>query len=211
MNPPHLYAIEGLDGTGKSTLATSLARELDAHLTCTPPAPLRPLRDSIEAGLNHDPVAVQVFYAATVLAVSAEIRPHLLAGRNVVVDRWWASTLAYAGMRGRSAALDALEPFIVPSEWTIFLDADDTCRRTRLVSRGMSAHDVPTLEPIHAATLRAAFRSSLRHPVCGHSLWVDTSERSPDAVLGAVMRGLRGEERQASLFDGDQPTRHALG
>jgi len=83
---PLLIVVEGLDGSGKPTLARGLADALGAVRMTTPSDALRSLRRDILDGLRHDSLAIELFYAATVQAASAEIGEHLSARRSVVVQ-----------------------------------------------------------------------------------------------------------------------------
>lgn len=198
--PGRLLAFEGLDGAGKTTLSQLVAARLGAAWFTTPSAAFRPLRDAAEAALGHDPLALQALYAATVLATCAEIRPVLASGRDVVVDRWWASTLVYAGQRGRSFPAESMEDFVVPAQFTVFVDAADEVRAARLAARGLSAHDRDTLPALAAADLRARYATVLRRPVMGRTLAVDATDRAPGALVEAVLRGMAGSERQGVLW-----------
>ena len=95
-------AFEGGEGCGKSTQAQRLADHLDARLTREPggtPAGER-LRDIV-----LDPATGELDFRAEVLLIAAAradhvaqvIRPALAAGRDVVCDRYVASSLAYQG------------------------------------------------------------------------------------------------------------------
>ena len=76
MRPPgRLLVLEGLDGSGKTTLARALADHLGA-VPCTTPDPrLRAVRQVVDEALAADPLAGPLFYASTVLAASAQILP----------------------------------------------------------------------------------------------------------------------------------------
>jgi len=100
-------AFEGGEGSGKSTQAALLASRLGALLTREPGGtPLgRHIRQLV---LGPDvPDQVDIRAEALLLAadraqhVSSVIRPTLLSGRDVVSDRYAASSLAYQGY-GRS-------------------------------------------------------------------------------------------------------------
>lgn len=102
---------EGIDGCGKSTHARRVARARDALFV------FEPGDTPVGADLRH-----WILDAATPMTPSTEalllladrshhvhsvIEPALESGRNVVADRYYASTLAYQGY-GRGVDLDEL-------------------------------------------------------------------------------------------------------
>ncbi|MEY2463958.1 MAG: hypothetical protein QOH64_2096, partial [Acidimicrobiaceae bacterium] len=110
-------AFEGGEGTGKSTQARLLAERLDAVLTHEPGATtigmeLRRLALGGQAG-ELDPRAEALVMAADRAQHVAEvIAPALAAGRHVVTDRYYYSSLAYQGY-GRGLPLDGVRALSV--------------------------------------------------------------------------------------------------
>jgi len=106
-----LITVEGLDGAGKTTLITGLARALGATVLREPGGV--ELSERIR-GLVADPaVAVDpraealLFAAARAQLVAERLRPLLSAGETVLMDRFIDSSLAYQG-GGRSLGVDAV-------------------------------------------------------------------------------------------------------
>ena len=110
-------ALEGFDGSGKSTQAEMLATHLDAVLTREPGAtPLgEALRDVLlHAALDDAPSAraeALLFSADRAQHIASVVVPALESGRDVVTDRSYGSTLAYQGY-GRGLPLDELRELI---------------------------------------------------------------------------------------------------
>jgi dTMP kinase len=117
--PPYI-ALEGAEGSGKSTQAALLAESLGAVLTqetggTTIGSRLRQIL--------HDNDATELHARAEALIVAADraqhivevVRPALQAGRPVVSDRSVYSTLAYQGY-GRQLDLDELRRI---NDWAI--------------------------------------------------------------------------------------------
>jgi dTMP kinase len=113
-----LLALEGIDGSGKSTQAKQLAQVFDAVLTFEPGA------TELGVSLRHtllSPELPPVSTRAEALLMAADraehiarvIEPALSAGRWVVTDRFSGSTLAYQGY-GRGIPLAELSTLI---EW----------------------------------------------------------------------------------------------
>lgn len=109
--PGRLIAIEGADGCGKSTQAALLAKRLGAVLTREPGGTA--VGERLRALLVDATVALDVRTEALLMAaaraqhVAEVIDPAVGAGRDVVVDRFSHSSLAYQGF-GRGLPIDEL-------------------------------------------------------------------------------------------------------
>lgn len=111
-----LIAVEGGEGAGKSTQAALLAEALGAELSREPGG--TPLGEQIRRLLlepSHGPVApraeLMLMLAARAQHLAARVEPALSAGRDVVVDRFSGSTVAYQGY-GRGLPLDEVRAAI---------------------------------------------------------------------------------------------------
>jgi len=140
-------AIEGLDGVGKSTILNRLAARFSGHAMSTPGPALRSSRPAILEAFAHDELAKALFYAASVSSEGRHARNLVERGEWVFMDRYWASTLAYAKARGVSANLEALAKSLPQPDITILLLLDEPERQRRLRSRGATAEDMETLDP----------------------------------------------------------------
>jgi dTMP kinase len=105
-------AFEGGEGTGKSTQARLLAARLDAVLTHEPGGTtigieLRALALGGHAGELDPRTEALVMAADRAQHVAEVIAPALAAGRHVVTDRYYFSSLAYQGY-GRGLPLDGV-------------------------------------------------------------------------------------------------------
>lgn len=128
-----LITLEGLDGSGKTTVWEALHDEFDATFTREPTetwygeAVNRSIADD-----DADPIAELFLYTADHAAhLSRTVRPALDEGKLVVSDRYSDSRYAYQG-----AALDGVvkrpmeyvrgvhQPWTRPPDLTIYLDAD---------------------------------------------------------------------------------------
>ena len=108
-----LIAVEGVDGSGKSTHARLLAEALGAVFTFQFGATdvgalvrkllLDPANDSLD-----DRTEALLIIADKAQHVAEIVAPALRSGRDVVTDRFTASTLAYQGY-GRGLDLGALQ------------------------------------------------------------------------------------------------------
>lgn len=106
-----LITVEGLDGAGKTTLISGLARSLGAVVLREPGGVelSERIRDLVaDPGLRVDPRAEALLYAAARAQLVAEkLRPLLDGGATVLLDRFVDSSLAYQG-GGRSLGVDAI-------------------------------------------------------------------------------------------------------
>ncbi len=153
-----LLAIEGIDGTGKSTQANALARELRARglevvLTREPTnGPWgRKLRESASTGRLSPADELQAFLEDRTQHVRELIRPSLEAGRVVITDRYYFSTVAYQGARGfdptdlmrRNEAI-AIEPHLL-----VLIDLDPQISLSRIGRRDGSGNEFETLAQLN--------------------------------------------------------------
>lgn len=186
-----LYVVEGLDGVGKSTLSRGLAGALGAARRTTPSTALRAARGPFDAAYAAVPAASQLFYAAAVVEAAEELRALLAAGRDVVLDRYWCTTLAYAAAAGSPLGLAEVEALLPRADHTLYLHLDEPERARRLRTRGASALDRATLEDDRRAALERAYRSALRRPVAGRVHHVEVAGLDEAALLQRVLGMLR--------------------
>ncbi len=160
-----LLALEGIDGSGKSTQARALAEVLGAELTHEPGA------TELGAALRQlllAPDAASLSTRAEALLMAADraehvvhvIEPALAAGRWVVTDRFSGSTLAYQGY-GRGLDLAELSTLVqwatggLAPDLSIVIDVPVDVATTRLSA---SAPDrLERLGPDFATKVRQGF------------------------------------------------------
>lgn len=112
---PALFAFEGADGAGKTTLVSVLKDHLDRHgIECVAYAFPGRLEGSLGKhvyDIHHDPLrfridaivpsALQLLHvAAHVDSIGRNILPTLRDGKVVLLDRYWWSTLVYGSTSG---------------------------------------------------------------------------------------------------------------
>ena len=113
--PGNLIVFEGVDGAGKTTLAKELTTLLQQqNIPCEYLAfPGRNVgtlgfhvyqlhHDMANYGISEiDPLSLQLLHvAAHVDEIKRQIRPKLLSGISIVLDRFWWSTLVYGKVAG---------------------------------------------------------------------------------------------------------------
>jgi dTMP kinase len=188
-----LLALEGIDGSGKSTQARALASIIGARLTHEPGATvlgaaLRRLLlapDSPPISLRAEALLMAADRAEHVALV---VEPALAAGEWVVSDRFSGSTLAYQGY-GRGLPTAELRPLIdwaasgVSADLSILVDVPVEVAQTRLAA---SAPDrLERLGPDFAQLVRDGF-VALAAADPAHWVVVDGTT-DPAALTGHIL------------------------
>ncbi len=137
--------LEGIDGSGKTTLAKSLKEKLEAkgyktQLTAEPTSGT--IGSLLRSERIGDPKAETLLFIADRSCHTAEISAMLDKGVSIISDRYYASTLAYqsAALEGPSFGYDLLEEMnravIREPDITILLDLDPEESAGRVSGRG---------------------------------------------------------------------------
>lgn len=146
VNRGALIALEGLDGAGKSTQLVRLARvlELAGHAVTTTREPTRGrwggrIREAAASGRPPAPEDELAWFMADRREhVETVIAPELAAGRIVLTDRYYLSTVAYQGARGldwRAILAESERAFPQP-DLAIVLEIDPARGLERVHARG---------------------------------------------------------------------------
>lgn len=144
--PGTFIAIEGIDGSGKSTVISRLrglleGRGFRVHVTSEPSqSPIgRLIRDWLlkpGSSVSHPSVFALLFVADRVQHYYGEIKPMLDRGYIVISERYMESTLAYQGAMGLPMDwLLELHRFVPKPDLTIVLDVPVDTAIGRLMSR----------------------------------------------------------------------------
>ena len=185
--------IEGIDGTGKSTQAqrladhfTSRGREvvLSREPTDGPWGTL--LRNSAETGRLSPEEELETFLKDRRQHVEELISPALAAGKVVILDRYYFSTMAYQGLRGFDPAQIRRdnEAFAPIPDLLLILDLDVDTALTRIGTRGDTANEFEKRSSL--AHCRETFLSLADEPFVRV---IDTNS-SPDEVTAAILATL---------------------
>ena len=147
--------LEGIDGSGKTTLAKSLKDRLEAkgyktQLTAEPTSGT--IGSLLRSEKINDPKAETLLFIADRSCHTSEIIDLLDKGISVISDRYYASTLAYqsAALEGPSFDYPLLEEMnravIREPDITILLDLDPEVSAGRVSSRGEQISKFERLE-----------------------------------------------------------------
>lgn len=142
--------LEGIDGTGKSTQAKRLGewfesqgREVVLSREPTDGPWGRKLRESASTGRLSAEDELQYFLNDRRQHVEEKIAPALAAGKVVILDRYYFSTMAYQGSRGFDPAeiRRKNEQFAPVPDLLLILDLDVTTAHQRIGHRGDSTNE----------------------------------------------------------------------
>ena len=162
VNRGKLIAIEGIDQSGKRTQARLLARELRArgHSTSLLDFPDYTTRlgrqlKAYLTGINRlDFHAVHLLYAANKWERAAEIRSKINRGRNVIVNRYTPSNLAYGVAHGLSFEwLNSLEKELPKPDLVLVLDISPQAS----FKRKMRRRDLHEVNRVYLRKVRNAY------------------------------------------------------
>lgn len=142
--------IEGIDGTGKSTQAKRLAewfrnqgREVVLSREPTDGPWGAKVRESAATGRLAPEEELEYFLNDRRQHVEELIQPALAAGKVVILDRYYFSTMAYQGARGfdPAAIRERNEAFAPRPDLLLILDLDVDQALTRIGVRGDTANE----------------------------------------------------------------------
>lgn len=177
-------AIEGIDGSGKSTVISHLAGILPRVYATREPSggPIgRLIKEWALRGGSSDPhVDALLFAADRIEHYRREVKPKLMEGFLVVTERCVESSIAYQGAAGVPIDFIKYINSLVPRpDLTVILDVDPQIAIARIARRGEveKYEHVPFLRRVREIYLRRAAEEG--HPV------VDAS-RPPEAVAREV-------------------------
>jgi dTMP kinase len=187
MTPPHglFIVLEGIDGTGKSTQAKQLAewfreqgREVVASREPTDGPWGTKIRATAATGRLSPAEELDYFLRDRREHVEQLITPALAAGKVVILDRYYFSTMAYQGSRG----VDPVEirrqneVFAPVPDLLFILDVDVDTALTRIGGRGDTANEFEKHESL--AKCREVFLSLAGEPF----VHVIPTDEKPEAV-----------------------------
>ena len=185
--------IEGLDGTGKSTVSKALAEALNAELLTTPDTSLKPARETIDSAYQHTPLARQLFYASSVVQLSDKIKALRDSGKRIVVDRYWLSTQVYHAWKThhQHLLLKEVEGRLQVPDMTIYLTLPLALRSDRIKGRSDNTQeDNLTLTLEADRSLNETYRSYKDAAIVGQWLEID-SVNEVEKVISDIKSALR--------------------
>lgn len=182
--------LEGIDGSGKSTQLQRLAAALEAagHAVLATREPSdgaigRRIREMARSGETLPPEReLEWFMEDRAEHVREVIQPALAAGRTVLCDRYYLSTVAYQGARGLDweAILAESEARFPRPDLAVILEIDAASGLARTRLRGGAAD--PAFENLEFLERVAAIFAAIDRP------WIVRIDAAatPDAVTTAI-------------------------
>ncbi|MGE9271270.1 MAG: dTMP kinase [Verrucomicrobiales bacterium] len=188
--------LEGIDGTGKSTQVQLLAdwfRQQGQDVVTSREPTDQPwgkkLRESAATGRLTPEDELEYFLKDRQQHVDELIQPSLEAGKIVILDRYYFSTMAYQGSRGfdPKAIRAKNEAFAPRPDYLFILDLDVDTARQRIGARGDTANEFEKRESLMKC--RDIFLTLVDEPFA-HLI---DSNRNVEAVQATLREALRSE------------------
>jgi len=182
--------IEGLDGTGKSTTAKTLAKALGGKFLTTPLDKFKAVRPELEEIYSDESLARQLFYASTAVCSSNRVSEELAQHDCVIIDRYWLSTQVYHSWRtgGEHFLLPEVEASILKPDLTVYLNISLEERVKRLGGRsGNTEEDHLTTNVVANAKLNELYFSYSDSSFVGQWLGVDASMQTC-AIVESILK-----------------------
>ncbi|MFD9032376.1 hypothetical protein ACFVZW_14685 [Streptomyces sp. NPDC059567] len=181
---PFFEALEGLRGSGKSTVAPLLAAARGAVLVPTVPLFYQPLRRQVD--LRESVEARLCFYLSALFTAAEEIREHLAAGTPVVVESYFARCLANHHAFG--ARLGVTLPPDLPQPTTYHLLCTEDERQRRLAQRIKPISRWDAMSEEDADRISTAYAQFPMHRI-------DTTGRAPQQIVQTILTTQEGHRR----------------
>ena len=181
--------LEGIDGTGKSTQAHLLAdwfraqgREVVASREPTDGPWGRQIRATAATGRLAPEEELELFLKDRREHVEQLIAPALAAGKVVILDRYYFSTMAYQGSRGFDPAEIRArnEAFAPRPDLLLILDLDVDRALERIGARGDTANEFEKRDAL--ARCREIFLSLKEEPF----VHVVATDEGPEMVQNCI-------------------------
>ncbi len=202
--PGRFIVFEGLDGSGKSTHISMLAKRLKAEgipVWCTAEPTSTVTGGIIREALSGDAPRTTEELAALFFAdrvahnthPAQGIRKHLADGEIVLCDRYYYSSLAYQGPGTDPDWVFSLNcrcPYIRKPDLCIFLDVDYRRCKERL-DRGRDRLEIYERDPAFLEQTRAQFFKVFERLADSDTIRIVDADREKDVVAAEIYETVR--------------------
>lgn len=183
---PGVFALEGLDGVGKTTAGEILADQTGGvYLYCMDRNKMRPYRKMFDTA----PVALRFLYYLTVAFNTYKEAERLRQSGNVFVDRAIASTIAYHRAFGLEESWLHLVPDCILDQidTMILLTVNEGEREKRLGNRSESFGNM-TFSDLASFDVAQSIDREYRLLCPEKTIIVCTDNKSPQSVVNEIRR-----------------------
>lgn len=178
--------LEGIDGSGKTTVCRILSKRINAKFYKTPPFPFSNSRQLIDKTV--DIKSRFFFYLSSVIHASSEIG-RLLRDNHIVCDRYILSTLCYhRASEPFFKSFDEHQLDILEPDFTFFLNADYDIRMKRIAIRENADNSYVLDSDLHDRKYQEKVKNEFSK--YKHLLWINTNDISPEDIANIICRKL---------------------
>jgi len=184
INGNKFFVIEGIDGSGKTTVCKKLCNKIGAEFYKTPSFPFSDIRNLIDENVNIR--SRFYFYLSSVLHASCEIN-ELLKDKTVVCDRYILSTLCYhRAADSIFKAFDESNIDILQPDLTFYLNANYDVRMKRIVQR----ENIEFEDAFNSDLHDESFQKKVEFEFLKYEklIWVDTNSLSAEEVSQKILK-----------------------
>jgi thymidylate kinase len=174
-------ALEGLRGSGKSTIAPMLAQAIGAEQVATFPAEYTEARAFLD-WRSHDPDARAHLFVSALLVTAERVRAIMEIGSSVVIDSFTQRTVVTH--RAFGAAMDLILPKDLPSPITFHLECSADERQARIRGRDKLTTWWDELADDLADRIEQEYATFPGHRI-------DTTNQRPEQTVQTIMTILR--------------------
>jgi dTMP kinase len=135
LNKPLFIVFEGLDGSGKSTIAKEVSKIINAKTIKTPPKQFDNIRNALDYYYQDCSEGSRFFYLSTLFFASNIIKHELKNNNSIIADRYWMSTCVYNDSIINDKDLKKYSDLLIKPDITFFLNVSKEARLERLMNR----------------------------------------------------------------------------